>query len=284
MPVARGANLGSLHKREERNKTANQPNGRSSMFSHQYLDEIRMLELEIILPLFPPGARILEIGGGTGRQALELSRRGFDVMPIDLASSSYAAHRVFPIVDYDGTTIPLPDASMDVVFSSNVLEHVPDLARMHSEIRRVLKPDGRCIHVLPTHAWRFWTILAGYPDAVGYLLTGAPSLLPRALPGGPERRRLAAAWYQTARNVGGRLLPPRHGARGYTISEIRLFHPSWWRRNFRENGFTITHDAATGLFHTGNMLLGPRLDEARRRQLAVVLGSTGHVFELRPLP
>jgi hypothetical protein len=32
------------------------------MFSHQYLDEIRMLELEIILPLFPSGARILEVG------------------------------------------------------------------------------------------------------------------------------------------------------------------------------------------------------------------------------
>src|SRR5262249_23439752 len=100
------------------------------MFSLQYLDEIRRLELEIILPLFRPGARILEVGGGTGRQALELSRRGFDVAAIDLASSAYSAQRVFPILDYDGTTIPLPDASVDVVFSSNVLEHVGDLARM----------------------------------------------------------------------------------------------------------------------------------------------------------
>jgi SAM-dependent methyltransferase len=252
-----------------------------SVFSHQYLDEIRMLELEIVLPLFSPGARVLEVGGGTGRQALELSRRGFDVRAIDLASSSYAAHRVFPIVDYDGTTIPLPDASVDAAFSSNVLEHVGDLARMHSEIRRVLSPNGRCIHVLPTHAWRFWTILAGYPDAVLYFLHGAPSLVPHAFPRRSERRRLAMAWYQTARNVGGRLLPPRHGARGNTISEIRLFHPSWWRRNFKENGFTIVHDAPTGLFHTGNMLLGPRLGLARRRQLAAVVGSTGHVFALK---
>src|SRR5947209_11348418 len=117
-----------------------------------------MLELETILPLFPSGARILEIGGGTGSQALELSRRGFKVTAIDLASSAYAAHRVFPIIDYDGATIPLPEASVDVVFSSNVLEHVPDLARMHAEIRRVLAPHGKCIHVLPTHVWRFWTV------------------------------------------------------------------------------------------------------------------------------
>jgi SAM-dependent methyltransferase len=251
------------------------------VFSHQYLDEIRMLELEIVLPLFPPGARVLELGAGTGRQALELSRRGFNVTAIDLAASAYAAHRVFPITDYDGVTIRLPNASVDVVFSSNVLEHVPDLARMHCEMRRVLTPDGKCIHVLPTHVWRFWTVLAGYPDAVAYFLSGAPSLLPRTRPGESERRRLAAAWYKTARNVGGCLLPPRHGARGNTVSEIWLFHPSWWRRNFRENGFTIVHDAPTGLFHTGNMLRGPHLGLARRRQLAGMLGSTGHVFALR---
>jgi ubiquinone/menaquinone biosynthesis C-methylase UbiE len=52
-----------------------------------------MLELETIMPLFPSGACILEIGGGTGRQALELLRRGFQVTAIDLASSSYPAHR-----------------------------------------------------------------------------------------------------------------------------------------------------------------------------------------------
>jgi SAM-dependent methyltransferase len=252
------------------------------VFSHQYLDEIRMLELEIVAPLFPPGARILEIGGGTGRQALQLSRRGLDVTSIDLASSAYFPRRVFTIIDYDGSTIPLADASMDVVFSSNVLEHVPDLTRMHSEIRRVLGAGGTCIHVLPTHTWRFWTLLAGYPDAVVYFLHGAPSLVPHSLPGRSERARLAAAWYRTARDVGGRLLPPRHGARGNTISEIRLFHPSWWRRNFRENGFTIIRDVPTGLFHTGNMLLGPRLRLARRKQLAAMLGSTGHVFEITP--
>jgi SAM-dependent methyltransferase len=251
------------------------------VFSHQYLDEIRMLELDIVMPLFLPGARVLELGAGTGRQALELSRRGFEVTAIDLAVSAYAAHRVFPITDYDGTTIPLPDASVDVVFSSNVLEHVPDLARMHCEICRVLAPGGKAIHVLPTHVWRLWTVLAGYPDAIAYFLNGSPSLVPHALPGQSERRRLAAAWYKTTRNVGGRLFPPRHGARDNTVSEIWLFHPSWWRRNFRENGFAIIHDAPTGLFHTGNMLLGPRLGVARRRQIAARLGSTGHVFALR---
>jgi 2-polyprenyl-3-methyl-5-hydroxy-6-metoxy-1,4-benzoquinol methylase len=67
----------------------------------------------------------LEFGAGTGKQALELQRRGFRVTAIEMLTSNYAEHRVFPILDYDGATIPLADASVDVVYSSNVLEHIP---------------------------------------------------------------------------------------------------------------------------------------------------------------
>jgi len=251
------------------------------VLSYQHLDAIRVAEIERVIPLIPKNARILDVGGGTGRQALELSRRGFAVTAIDLASSNYAHRRIFPIIDYDGATIPLADGSVDVVFSSNVLEHVPDLRRMHGEIRRVLAAGGTCIHVLPTHAWRFWTTLAGYPDAVVALVDGAPALLPRAAPGKAELRRLALAWYQTARAVGGRCLPRRHGERGNVVSELWLFHPSWWRRNFRENGFAIVRDEPMGMFCTGHMVLGTRMPMAQREWLAKWLGSAHHLFVLK---
>src|SRR5262249_57567979 len=125
--------------------------GCSGVVSCEQLDGVRGAELDKVASLFPTGARVLEIGAGTGKQALELQRRGFDVTAIEIAESNYAAHRVFPIKDYDGRAIPLADASVDVVFSSNVLEHVTDLSRMHAEIRRVLAPGGTCVHVLPTH-------------------------------------------------------------------------------------------------------------------------------------
>ena len=250
------------------------------MFSLEHLDTLRSAEIERVASFLEPGQRVLEIGAGTGRQAVELSRRGFDVVAIELPASNYAAHRLFPIVDYDGRTIPLPDASVDTVFSSNVLEHVPDLVRIHGEIRRVLKPGGSCIHVLPTHAWRFWTTLASYPDAVVYPIAALPQLVPRAVPGRQELRRLGSAWYRTARAVAGRLLPRRHGERGNVVSETWLFHPNWWRRNFVENGFAVTHDEPMGLFYTGNMLLGPALGMASRGRLAATLGSACHLFKL----
>ncbi len=254
------------------------------MFSLAHLDAIRTAEIDKIASFFPAGARILEIGAGTGQQALDLQRRGFDVTAIEIADSNYAAHRIFPIKDYDGRTIPLPDRSIDLAFSSNVLEHVPDLARMHGEIRRVLAPGGCCIHVLPTHCWRLWTTLTSYPEAVSFFASSLPRLLPRAVPRGAELRRLRDEWYRTARHTAGLCLPRRHGERGNVVSELWLFHPRWWRRNFSDHGFAIVHDEPMGLFYTGEVLLGPRLGLAARKRLAGVLGSSCHLFKLVPAP
>ena len=253
------------------------------MLSLDHLDAIRGAELDKIASLFPAGARILEIGAGTGKQALELQRRGFEVTAVEIADSNYAAHRVFPIKDYDGRTIPVADASVDVVFSSNVLEHVADLSRMHAEIRRVLAPGGACIHVLPTHTWRFWTTLTSYLEAISFFVSSVRQLVPRSVPRATEMRRLGAAWYRTSRHTVGLCLPRRHGARGNVISELWLFHPRWWRRNFKDNGFAVVADGPVGMFYTGEVLLGLRLGLAKRNRLAHVLGSSCHFFKLVPV-
>jgi SAM-dependent methyltransferase len=254
------------------------------VFSLDHLDALRRAELDTIASFFPTGARILEIGAGTGKQALELQRRGFEVTAIEVADSNYAAHRVFPIKDYDGRTIPLRDGSVDLVFSSNVLEHVEHLSRMHAEIRRVLAPGGACIHVLPTHTWRFWTTLTSYLEAISFFVSSVPQLLPQSVPSATEMRRLRAAWYRTARHTVGLCFPRRHGARGNVVSELWLFHPRWWRRNFQDNGFAVIAEGPVGLFYTGEVLLGLRLGLAKRKRLARVLGSSCHFFKLVPLP
>jgi SAM-dependent methyltransferase len=186
---------------------------------------------------------------------------------------------VFPIKEYDGRTIPFAGESFDIVFSSNVLEHVPDLARMHAEIRRVLKPDGFAVHVLPTPAWRIWTSVAAFPAAFRFFT--ALGVGPRRPFTRDELHRVRTAWYKAARRLARTVLQRPHGIRGNVVSEMWLYRAGWWRKNFEANGFRTEHDEALGLFYTGNMAIGRGLSIAHRVRLAHYLGSACHVFVLR---
>lgn len=239
------------------------------MLPLDYLNKLRVAEIERTIGLFPRRGRILEIGAGTGQQARELNRRGFEVAAVELAASDYAANRVFPIIDYNGRQLPFPGASFDVVFSSNALEHVHGLSAIHAEIRRVLKPAGICIHILPTHNWRFWSMLTSFPGAVTDIV--------RAVRG-------TAPWRDAIRHTGAALLQPAHGERGHALTELWTFRPAWWRRHFVANGFVVVRDEPMGLFYTGDLLFRDHLSFPARARLARILGSACHLFVLRSRP
>lgn len=249
------------------------------MFSLDLLNRIRAAEIEAIVAHFahlPAGARVLEIGAGTGRQALEVRRLGFEVEAIEIRDSNYNQDRLFPITDYDGGHIPFPDASFDVVFSSNVLEHVRDLDQLEGEIKRVLRPGGVCIHVLPTHMWRFWTTLSAFPAAFQKVA---------AMRSEPRRSSGIGGFFgalgRALRTLLSPFFPTRHGETGNAISELWLFHPRRWRRHFRAAGFEIVRDDPMGLHYTGHLVLGDRRSLPERAQMARRYGSACHLFELR---
>ena len=252
------------------------------MFSIEHLHTLRAHELGQIVAQFPPGATLLEIGAGTGAQALELARLGFQVTAIDLAQSGYAEHRVYPVLDYDGVHLPCADGSLDLVFSSNVLEHVRDLEPLQQEIRRVLKPGGYCVHVLPTGAWRFWTSLAAFGDSLERIRPQLPELLPH-WPSLAEPRRLLGAWGR----VGNEALRPwtlkPHGETGNAFTELWTFSRARWVRLFRRQGFRVELAKPMGLFYTGYMVLGARWSLERRQRLAPWLGSACCIYRLRPV-
>ena len=53
------------------------------------------------------------------------------------------------MVRMDITDIRYPDDSFDLIFASDVLEHIPDDERATRELRRVLRPDGWAILLVP---------------------------------------------------------------------------------------------------------------------------------------
>jgi ubiquinone/menaquinone biosynthesis C-methylase UbiE len=242
-----------------------------------HLENLRQAEIDLVKPYFPPGAHVLEIGGGTGYQASVLHAWGYRVSSIDVAGRPSPPTLYHPMQDYDGRHIPFQDASFDVIFSSNVLEHVHDLPGLLAEMRRVLKPGGLAVHIVPSTSWRFWTSLTHYAYLVKRILFRDVAIPGAAnLPSVSERVSRRGWGYMLSRV----LFPGPHGEYSSALSELYYFGQARWRRVFQQNGFEMVRAMDNGLFYTGYGLF-PGLSLATRRKLARLLGPAGNIFVVR---
>ncbi|MGZ4180362.1 MAG: class I SAM-dependent methyltransferase [Solirubrobacteraceae bacterium] len=102
------------------------------------------------------GDRVLDLGCGDGRFAQEIARMGAKPIGVEVAQAAIDRARAghpdldFRLAPIDGP-LPLDDVSFDVVWTSEVIEHVADTARWLSEVRRVLVPRGRLLLTTPSH-------------------------------------------------------------------------------------------------------------------------------------
>jgi SAM-dependent methyltransferase len=247
-----------------------------------HLEDLRRQEIEALKPWFSSGARVLEIGGGSGYQASVIASWSCEVTSVDLAGRPVPEKEYFPVQDYDGRYIPIPAAGADVVFSSNVLEHVPHLPEILAEIRRVLKPGGLAIHTVPSATWRLWTSLSHYAFLVKVALGRRSS---SASDHGTCAERSAITvvrehgWWWT---LGRALFPGPHGEYPNAASELYFFSRRRWRRILASNGFEVLRAGGGGLFYTGYATF-PDMGFATRRALAKVLGSSTHFIVTRAL-
>lgn len=96
------------------------------------------------------GKHALDVGCGGGLLAEEFARLGCRVTGIDPSEPSVEAARTHAWetgldIDYRvgvGERLSFEDASFDIVYCCDVLEHVNDLDQVIAEIARVLKPSG----------------------------------------------------------------------------------------------------------------------------------------------
>jgi len=114
------------------------------------------LRREFLLAGIQPGDRVLDLGSGAGDFTAEIARAGASAIGIEVAEAAVARARSrhpgleFGLAPIDGL-LPLEDGAFDVVWSSEVIEHVADTARWLSEVRRVLAPGGRLLLTTPNH-------------------------------------------------------------------------------------------------------------------------------------
>lgn len=105
---------------------------------------------------FAAGRRVLDAGSGAGYGAAYLARHGAQVLPLDAGAVAiqhsrerYAGDPVtFEVADLNAP-LPAGDEVFDLVFSSNVFEHVARVDLLAAECARVLKPDGVAVIAVP---------------------------------------------------------------------------------------------------------------------------------------
>jgi len=108
------------------------------------------------------GQRVLEVGVGTGKNLPFYREKSLEAVGLDF-SEGMLRHALplarklgIFLVQGDAQRLPFRDDHFDAVIATFVFCSVPDPVLGLSEIRRVLKPDGRLFlleHVLPENAF-----------------------------------------------------------------------------------------------------------------------------------
>jgi ubiquinone/menaquinone biosynthesis C-methylase UbiE len=106
-----------------------------------------------------PGARILDLGCGSGKILSRIARPDDTAIAGDIDLSLLQGARArgaTPIrTDFDAT-LPFPDRSLDAALIIDALEHTESPRRIIGELHRVLRPQGILIVFTPpydSHAW-----------------------------------------------------------------------------------------------------------------------------------
>ena len=111
-----------------------------------------------------------ELGAGDGYQSTLLSRYIVSLISTEinprLLPEESRREIEYRICSAEAALTSFADRNFDIVFSSNLLEHVVDPQRVLSGIHRVLKDDGITVNVMPGPFWKMCQVLLYVPAHV----------------------------------------------------------------------------------------------------------------------
>lgn len=167
------------------------------------------------------GSSVLDVGGGPGYFADAFSDCWYVGLEPSVSEMSAAGLSGYGAVRGDGAALPFRDGSFDVVYSSNVAEHIPDWRAMGSEMLRVAKPGG--------------LVVLSYTVWLGPFGGHETGLWQHYVGGEFARRRYEKAHGHPPKNVWGQSLfdvSARDGLRwargtGKLAAAFPRYHPAW---------------------------------------------------------
>ncbi|MBS0662175.1 MAG: class I SAM-dependent methyltransferase [Verrucomicrobia bacterium] len=148
------------------------PSELQSIYEHRFSSMLeyrtavwRILTTSFFQQFVRPADSVLDLGCGYGEFINHIACRERHGMDLNPKSPAYLAPGVKFIAQDCSTPWQLPDASLDVVFTSNFFEHLPDKKALRDtlvEAHRCLRPGGRLIALGPNIKyvqgayWDFW--------------------------------------------------------------------------------------------------------------------------------
>jgi SAM-dependent methyltransferase len=141
----------------------------------------------------------------------------------------------------DAELLPFRSAKFDLIFSSHLLEHLPDLPGALGEMSRALREDGVMVHLVPSRLWKLLDLALFFPSQLVHVIEKVTE--PRRdvgeLRAAPQGRGStvklpALGWWRRS------FWPPTHGVSRSNRLEFLRFGVRRWTAEFQRAGLDVT--------------------------------------------
>ena len=133
------------------NKLAETYDDITNDFTHEIIHYIHTQNMTNELPPPSKDITLLDLGGGTGKYSIILSKKGYNITLVDISSQSLEIARkkiekeklLVKIINSSGENLPMENEVYDIVLMiGGVINYTPEPEKLIQECKRVLKKDG----------------------------------------------------------------------------------------------------------------------------------------------
>jgi ubiquinone/menaquinone biosynthesis C-methylase UbiE len=208
---------------------------------------IREFEIDRILGDFREGHfdKALELGCGSGQASKHLAFYCKKLTAMEYNENLLTEQNDDKVTFITGDAQDLSrfgDGEMNLIFSSSLIEHLPEPDKCLAECGRVINRDGLIVHTVPNRTWKIFNLLLYYPFGIKTVFSRIFSKNKSQWAGGP--RAGSTELDSNLRPVGNKLslknlLPKTHGISRSHLIEFKRWGQKQWVEIFKRNNLEV---------------------------------------------
>lgn len=219
------------------------------------LQKLRKQEIDIIFKSCPKHcfSHGLELGAGDGFQSTLLSHfchslicTEYDKKKLTKVGSKHVSYK---ICDAEQLPIHFDRNSFDLIFSSNLIEHLHRRKKVLKDVYNILKDGGMVISVMPGPFIKLCWLIFFYPNQIISLIEvisnkGIKFLLHLVMGSSKEIDSLRGdlgnnPTKKTSNWLLSQLYPKPHGSYNSHLEELFAYQPKQWTKLLKNTGFQV---------------------------------------------